>query len=155
MSAILGPVQIIFSLTLHYFKVCPHRPASWAGSRAGSPVSYFLSLAMIQNIGVAVKPKFQPQKTERVDKNVGNRKNGEAELCHFKLHYWLSSASVCEITNYNTTKQALTTESFYNGTAVVSRVFIGRNRTWTRQLACRRASQGAKLRVLKTLNTKY
>jgi hypothetical protein len=30
----------IFFLTVHYFQfLCPHRPASWADSRAGSPVS--------------------------------------------------------------------------------------------------------------------
>ncbi len=30
----------IFFITVHYFKfLCPHRPASWAGSHAGSPVS--------------------------------------------------------------------------------------------------------------------
>ncbi len=33
-------VQNIFSLNVHYFNVCvPHRPATWAGSRAGPPVS--------------------------------------------------------------------------------------------------------------------
>jgi hypothetical protein len=36
-----GPVQFIFSspYTLFHF-ICPHRPASWAGSGAASPVSY-------------------------------------------------------------------------------------------------------------------
>ncbi len=40
LAAIVGPVQNIFSshLTLFQF-LCPHRPASRAGSRAGSPVS--------------------------------------------------------------------------------------------------------------------
>ncbi len=36
--------KYIFFFTVHYFNsFCPHRPASWAGSRAGSPVSQFVS----------------------------------------------------------------------------------------------------------------
>jgi hypothetical protein len=37
--ALVGPIQkkIFFPYTITLF--CPHRPASWAGSRAGSPVS--------------------------------------------------------------------------------------------------------------------
>jgi hypothetical protein len=40
LAALVGPVQNIFfpHLTLFQF-LCLHRPASWAGSRAGSPVS--------------------------------------------------------------------------------------------------------------------
>ncbi len=40
LAALVGPVQKYFYLsrTLYHF-VCPHRPASRAGSRAGSPVS--------------------------------------------------------------------------------------------------------------------
>jgi hypothetical protein len=38
LAALVSPIQDIF--TVHYFQfVCPHCPASWAGSRAGSPVS--------------------------------------------------------------------------------------------------------------------
>jgi hypothetical protein len=38
--ALVGPVQTIFPITVHYLNsFCPNRPASWAGSRAGSPVS--------------------------------------------------------------------------------------------------------------------
>jgi hypothetical protein len=42
LAAIVGPVQNILCLTVHYalFKLlCRHRPASWEDSRAGSPVS--------------------------------------------------------------------------------------------------------------------
>ncbi len=44
LAALVGPVQNIFSspYTIHFF--CPHRPASWAGSHAGSPVSSYVSL---------------------------------------------------------------------------------------------------------------
>ncbi len=40
LAALVGPVQNIFSspYTISIMFV-PHRPASWAGSRAGSPVS--------------------------------------------------------------------------------------------------------------------
>ncbi len=40
LAALVGPVQNIFfpHRTLFQF-LCPHRPAGWAGSRAGSPVS--------------------------------------------------------------------------------------------------------------------
>ncbi len=42
LAALGGPVQKYFfsHRTLFYF-LCPHRPASWAGGRAGLPVSYF------------------------------------------------------------------------------------------------------------------
>jgi hypothetical protein len=46
LAALVGPVQNIFSLpyttciSIH----CPHHPASLTGSRAGSPVSYCVSL---------------------------------------------------------------------------------------------------------------
>jgi hypothetical protein len=37
-SALAGLVQNIFFLTAHYFtSLSPHRPASWAGRRAGPP----------------------------------------------------------------------------------------------------------------------
>ena len=40
LAALVGPVQHIFFLTVHYFNAfVPIVPASWAGSRAGSPVS--------------------------------------------------------------------------------------------------------------------
>jgi hypothetical protein len=38
LAALVGPVQNIFFLAANTF-VGPHRPASWAGSRAESPVS--------------------------------------------------------------------------------------------------------------------
>jgi hypothetical protein len=41
LAALVSTVQHIFSLTFHYFNfyVFPSFPASWAGSRAGPPVS--------------------------------------------------------------------------------------------------------------------
>jgi hypothetical protein len=38
LAALVGPVQNFFHHTLFPF-LCSHRLASWAGSRAGSPVS--------------------------------------------------------------------------------------------------------------------
>ncbi len=44
LAVLVGLVKNIFFLHVHYFNsVCPHRPASWAGSRAGSPVFYYVS----------------------------------------------------------------------------------------------------------------
>jgi hypothetical protein len=41
LAALVSPLQnIIFPLRTLFNFICPHRPASWAGSRAGSPVSY-------------------------------------------------------------------------------------------------------------------
>ena len=37
--ALVGPVQNIFFLTIHNFKSLSPSPSSWAGSRAGSPIS--------------------------------------------------------------------------------------------------------------------
>jgi hypothetical protein len=39
LAAIIGPVPVqnIFFITFQF--ICPHRPARWAGSHAGSPVS--------------------------------------------------------------------------------------------------------------------
>jgi hypothetical protein len=38
LAAQIGPVQNIFFLTIHFFPfLCPLHPASWAGSRTGSP----------------------------------------------------------------------------------------------------------------------
>ncbi len=40
LAALVGPVQHIFFLAIHYFNpFVSIAPASWAGSRAGSPVS--------------------------------------------------------------------------------------------------------------------
>ncbi len=49
LAALFSPVQNIFFLTVHYiFQLkCPHRPASWPGSRAGPPVSEFACLRVI------------------------------------------------------------------------------------------------------------
>ncbi len=45
--ALVSPVQNIFFLTVHYINLCgPHRPATWAGSRAGPPVFECVSLGM-------------------------------------------------------------------------------------------------------------
>ncbi len=63
LASLVGPLQNIFSLPYNIsIPLSPsHRPASWAGSRDGSPVSYCVSLvrhspqphyrlAMIQNV---------------------------------------------------------------------------------------------------------
>jgi hypothetical protein len=43
-AALVSPVQNIIFLTAYFFHfISPHRPATWAGSRAGSPVSGSLS----------------------------------------------------------------------------------------------------------------
>jgi hypothetical protein len=40
MAALVDPVKIIFFPYRTFFQfICPHRPASWPGSRVGSPVS--------------------------------------------------------------------------------------------------------------------
>jgi hypothetical protein len=45
LAALVSPVQNIIFLTAHFFDIIsPHRPASWAGSRDGSPVSVNLIL---------------------------------------------------------------------------------------------------------------
>ncbi len=47
LATIVGPVQNIFFITIRntlFQFFCPHRPASRAGSRAGSSVSYYVSL---------------------------------------------------------------------------------------------------------------
>jgi hypothetical protein len=47
LAALVGPVQNIFFLTVHNFtSFVPYRPARWAGSRAGTPVSECLHLAL-------------------------------------------------------------------------------------------------------------
>ncbi len=47
LAALVGPEQNIRfpHRTLCQF-LCPHRPESWAGSRAGSPVSWYVSLCL-------------------------------------------------------------------------------------------------------------
>ncbi len=45
LAALVGLVQNIFFPHRTLFQcLCPHRPASWAGSRAGSPVPQYVSL---------------------------------------------------------------------------------------------------------------
>jgi hypothetical protein len=39
LAALVSSVQHIIFLAAHVFIICPHRPATWAGSRARSPVS--------------------------------------------------------------------------------------------------------------------
>ncbi len=44
LAALVGPVQNIFFPHCTLFQlICPHRPASWAGSRSGLAVSSFVS----------------------------------------------------------------------------------------------------------------
>ncbi len=49
LAALVGPVQNIFSSPCAISMTLSHRPASWAGSRVGSPVSQCVSLSMPQN----------------------------------------------------------------------------------------------------------
>ncbi len=44
LTALVGPVQIIIFLPFTVLLHLSHHPASWAGSRAASPVSYYVSL---------------------------------------------------------------------------------------------------------------
>jgi hypothetical protein len=45
LAALVSPVQNMFFFTVHFLNFwCPHRPTCWADSRAGSPVSYYVSL---------------------------------------------------------------------------------------------------------------
>ena len=46
LAALVGPVQNIFFHTTLFQFLCPHRPASWAGSRAGPPISQCVSLKL-------------------------------------------------------------------------------------------------------------
>ncbi len=40
-----------FFLTEHFFKfMCSHRPASWAGSHAGSPVSWYVPSTVLEAV---------------------------------------------------------------------------------------------------------
>ncbi len=45
LAALVNPVQNIIFLTVHFFTVSPHRPATWAGRRTGLPVSVSLTMA--------------------------------------------------------------------------------------------------------------
>jgi hypothetical protein len=38
-AALVSPVKTFFTRLTFFHFMCPHRPTSWAGSRAGSPVS--------------------------------------------------------------------------------------------------------------------
>jgi hypothetical protein len=49
LAALESPVQNTFSHAVHYFNPLTHRPASRAGSRAGSPVSQYVSLCSHPN----------------------------------------------------------------------------------------------------------
>jgi hypothetical protein len=42
LAALDGPVKYFFPRRTLFQFLCPHCPASWAGSRAGSPVSIFI-----------------------------------------------------------------------------------------------------------------
>ncbi len=45
LAALVSPVQNMFFSIVHFYNFwCPHRPTCWADSRAGSPVSYYVSL---------------------------------------------------------------------------------------------------------------
>jgi hypothetical protein len=39
LAALVGPGQNIFPHRTLFLFMCPHRPATWAGSRAGPPIS--------------------------------------------------------------------------------------------------------------------
>jgi hypothetical protein len=48
LADLFGPVQnIFFSRHTQFQFICPHRPEGWAVSRAGSPVSYYVSLVYL------------------------------------------------------------------------------------------------------------
>jgi hypothetical protein len=47
LAFLVGPVQNIFSSSYIIQFLCPHRPASWLCSRAGSPVSLYVTLVPI------------------------------------------------------------------------------------------------------------
>jgi hypothetical protein len=53
LAALVGPMHNIFFLTVYYFIHSSRRPASCSGSRAGSPVSKYVSLAMINGEEIA------------------------------------------------------------------------------------------------------
>jgi hypothetical protein len=47
LAALVSPEQnILFPHRTLFQFLCPHRPESWAGSRAGSPVSWYVSLCL-------------------------------------------------------------------------------------------------------------
>ncbi len=43
LAALVGPVQNIFPHRTLFHFICPHRPATWSGSQAASPVSQYVS----------------------------------------------------------------------------------------------------------------
>ncbi len=53
---LVSSVQNMFLLTVHHFSLCvplgPHRPATWAGSRAGPPVSEYVSAVETDMVGL-------------------------------------------------------------------------------------------------------
>jgi hypothetical protein len=55
LASLVSSVQNIFLLTVHHFNLCvpigPHRPATWAGSRAGPPVSEYVSAVETDMVG--------------------------------------------------------------------------------------------------------
>jgi hypothetical protein len=56
---LVSPVQNIFILAVHYFNsFVPHRPVSWESSRAGSPVSYYMSLVLALNVHSTICTSF-------------------------------------------------------------------------------------------------
>jgi hypothetical protein len=61
LAALVGPLQnIIFPRRTLIQFINPHRPASWAGCRAGSPVSYSMCLwkgpSLIHSVGPYLPP---------------------------------------------------------------------------------------------------
>ncbi len=76
LAAEVGPEYKIFfphRTLFHFF--CPHRPASWTGSRAGSPVSLYVSLvltllAISQTAGNDVKIGLYSKAKNKLIENV-------------------------------------------------------------------------------------
>ena len=55
-ASLVSSVQNLFLLTVHHFNLCvpigPHRPATWAGSRAGPLVSEYVSPVETDMVGL-------------------------------------------------------------------------------------------------------
>jgi hypothetical protein len=54
-ASLISPVQNMFFLPVYYFMqfMCPRRPATWAGSRAGPPFSECVSPIAGNEFGLA------------------------------------------------------------------------------------------------------
>jgi hypothetical protein len=75
LAALVGPVKNIFCLAVHYFNLFfPTAPASWAGSRAGSPFSYV-------SLGVTPPPPPPYLKVHKIENFFGS----DFEFCVISL----------------------------------------------------------------------